>query len=69
MKCLARAYRIAPLVVGLGAAIAGGVMMWVGLPMFLKLTALGVDTDFPPMQTSLRAAWTRSHDDQRAVLE
>ena len=55
MTCLARAFRIVPLVVGLGAVIAGGVMMWLGLPMFLKLTALDVDTDFPLMQTSTLA--------------
>ena len=63
MKCLARAYRIAPLVVGLGAAAAGGVMMWVGLPMFLKLTALDVDTDFPLMQTSPLAECSEGTDE------
>jgi hypothetical protein len=63
MKCLARAYRITPLVVGLGAAIAGGVMMWVGLPMFLKLTALDVDTDFPLMQTSPLAECSEGTDE------
>ena len=63
MLCLARADRIVPLVAGLGAVIAGGVMLWLGLPMFLKLTALDVDTDFPLMQTSTLAECSSGTDE------
>lgn len=63
MQWLAQAFRIAPVVVGLGAIIAGGVMMWLGLPMFLKLTALDVETDFPLMQTSTLAGCSSDTDE------
>ena len=63
MKCLAQAFRFLPLVVGLGAVIAGGVTTWLGLPMFLKLTALDVDADFPLMQTSTLAECSSGTDE------